>query len=236
MWGLFAGHFSDNVLHRHYAMQISVVSKGNFEIIDEDDDKMYFQSCVINSHVKHRFKSESSALIIFINPVSCIGHQLYNTYSHAKISGLNKELMQLSDSFSAYMSQDMSFADLVTKVGNTLMDLKCECELGAQFADNRMYKAIQYLEQEFDRVVSLKEIASYCHLSETRFLHLFKEKTNVHFRRYQLWNKLIKSLPYLITHSITETAHQFGFTDSSHYTRTFKETFGLNPKFMAHKQ
>ncbi|WP_409050310.1 helix-turn-helix domain-containing protein [Sphingobacterium sp. 2149] len=82
-------------------------------------------------------------------------------------------------------------------------------------------------------MVSLKEIANICFLSETRFLHLFKEKTNLNFRRYQLWNKLIKSLPYLKEHSITDTAYQFGFTDSSHYSRTFKETFGLTPKFLS---
>ncbi|NVK52191.1 MAG: AraC family transcriptional regulator [Flavobacteriaceae bacterium] len=34
---------------------------------------------------------------------------------------------------------------------------------------------------------------------------------------------------------ITETAHTFGFSDSSHYTRTFKETFGVTPKFLLPK-
>jgi AraC-like DNA-binding protein len=75
-----------------------------------------------------------------------------------------------------------------------------------------------------------------CHLSPTRFLHLFKEKTNLNFRRYQLWNKVVKSLPYLIKNSITETAYTFGFSDSSHYTRTFIETFGVTPKFFLHRE
>ena len=99
--------------------------------------------------------------------------------------------------------------------------------------DDRILNAIEYLDENFDKVVSLEEIASISFLSKSRFLHLFKEKTNINFRRYQLWNKIVKSLPLLAQNSITTTAHQSGFTDSSHYTRTFKETFGITPKFIA---
>lgn len=82
----------------------------------------------------------------------------------------------------------------------------------------------------------LPTIAEYCHLSPTRFLHLFKERTNLSFRRYQLWNKLVKSLPYLEKNSVTDTAYAFGFSDNSHYTRTFIETFGVTPKFLSLKK
>lgn len=91
------------------------------------------------------------------------------------------------------------------------------------------------MDANFEKVLSLEEVAEKCFLSPTRFLHLFKEKTNLTFRRYQLWNKLIQSLPFLVKHSITETAHSFGFSDSSHYIRTFKETFGVTPKFLTPK-
>jgi AraC-like DNA-binding protein len=46
----------------------------------------------------------------------------------------------------------------------------------------------------------------------------------------------VKSLPHLTKNSITDTAYTFGFTDSSHYAKTFKETFGVNPKFMLQKE
>ncbi len=112
-------------------------------------------------------------------------------------------------------------------------ELKCSCEAENHFEDDRIYKAIKFIEKHQERIISLAEIAKVCFLSESRFLHLFKEKTGIQYRRYQLWNKLIKSLPYLKNHSITETAHRFGFADSSHYSRTFKETFGFTPKFIS---
>lgn len=236
MWGLFIGRFNDNVLHRHYALQISVASLGTFEITDENNNQTFHKNCFINSNVRHQFRSNEMSLIILINPISSIGHQLYNKFRNTQIASLNEDLKRLSDIFTDYLRNDLNFAELIKNISNYLVDFKCECELENHFADDRIYKAIQHLEQNFDRIVSLEEIAAFCFLSETRFLHLFKEKTNLNFRRYQLWNKLIKSLPYLKNHSITETAHQFGFTDSSHYTRTFKETFGLNPKFMFLKE
>lgn len=236
MWGLFIGQFNDNVLHRHYALQISVTSQGEFEITDENNNRTSYKACFINSNVRHQFSSNETSLIILINPISSIGHQLYNKFKNTQITSSNEVLKRLSDIFTGYLRNDLNFAELIKNISDYLVVFKCECEQENHFSDDRIYKAIQYLEQNFDRIVSLEEISRFCFLSETRFLHLFKEKTNLNFRRYQLWNKLIKSLPYLKKHSISETAHQLGFTDSSHYTRTFKETFGLNPKFMLLKE
>ena len=233
MWGLFIGRFNDNILHRHYALQIGVSSQAQFEITDENNDPKFYKTCFINSNIRHRFESKEISLIILINPISNIGHQLYNKYHHTQITNMDAELKGITDIFNTFLKDRISFAELIEQISFLLTDFKCNIELERHFTDDRIYKAIQYLEKHFDRIVSLEEIASFCFLSETRFLHLFKEKTNLNFRRYQLWNKLIKSLPYLKTHSITETAHQFGFTDSSHYCRTFKETFGLTPKFIS---
>lgn len=231
--GVFVGQFNDNVSHKHFALQISVASQGKFKITDAKDNQNSYSTCFINSNVLHQFKSNETSLIILINPISSIGHQLYNKYRNIKITSLDEDFEQLVEIFADYLQNDSDFINLTNKINNYFVNFRCECELKNHFEDERIYKAIQYLEQNFDRIVSLKEIANICFLSETRFLHLFKEKTNLNFRRYQLWNKLIKSLPYLKEHSITDTAHQFGFTDSSHYSRTFKETFGLTPKFLS---
>lgn len=232
MWALFIGQFNDNVMHRHYALQISITVNGYFMVTDAANyDKSYTQ-CFINSNVPHQFRSNETCLIILINPLSTLGHQLFKKYNHNEIINPGEDLHQLSIFLSDYLKQNCNFHELIDNIKKYLEQLKCTCESENHFSDERIYRTIQYLEQHFDRIISLEEMSKFCHLSQTRFLHLFKEKTNLNFRRYQLWNKLIKSLPYIKTQSITETAHQFGFTDSSHYTRTFKETFGLSPKIL----
>lgn len=231
--GVFVGKFNDNVSHKHFALQISIASQDKLRITDKKGIQNFYSTSFINSNVLHQFKSNETSLIILINPISSLGHQLYNKYRNINIKSVDEDFGQLVGIFADYLQNDSDFIDLTNNINNYFVNFRCQCELKNHFDDERIYKAIQYLEQNFDRIVSLEEIANICFLSETRFLHLFKEKTNLNFRRYQLWNKLIKSLPYLKKLSITETAHQFGFTDSSHYCRTFKETFGLTPKFLS---
>lgn len=231
-WGIFIGQFNDNILHRHYAIQISLASNKHFNITDEKNNVNSYSACFINSNVLHKFHSSEISMIMLINPVSSVGHRLYQKYKNKQITSLHEELNPLSDIFINYLLSNANFEKLIENIRDHLTSYVCTCDQENHFEDDRIYKSIQYLEQNFDKIVSLEEIAALCHLSETRFLHLFKEKTNLNFRRYQLWNKLIRSLPYLRNQSITNTAHQFGFTDSSHYNRTFKETFGLSPKFL----
>lgn len=232
-WGLFVGKFDDNILHKHYAIQISLASRGHLTVTDQYNTQKDFTSCYINSNVLHQFTSAQTALIILINPLSSVGHMLSKKYQKTSIGSLSNDLKKLSDVFNSYLLSPDEFTDFTAKIDQVLMDFKCGCEANNHIEDDRIYKAIQYLEQNFERVVSLKEIANNCFLSETRFLHLFKEQTNLNFRRYQIWNRLIKSLALIHTQPLIETAHQFGFTDSSHYNRTFKETFGLSPKLLS---
>ena len=230
--GIFIGKFSDNVSHKHYALQISIALDDKFVIVDENKHINSFEVCLINSNVEHQFSSDQNCLIILINPLSELGHLLYTKYKNTPIVSLDQQLQQLVAAYRDYCKVDCDFQRLIHRINDYFLNFQCQCELENHLEDQRIYKAIGYLEQNTKRIVSLEEIANVCFVSPGRFLHLFKESTQLNFRRYQLWNRLIESLPYLKTNNITQTAHKFGFTDSSHYSKTFKQTFGLSPKFL----
>lgn len=145
----------------------------------------------------------------------------------------------LSDKLIATLNEfeisEIDFKKLCELISQILSEYQCTYESENHLDEQRIINAIKYMDTNFEKVLSLEEVAEKCFLSPTRFLHLFKEKTDLTFRRYQLWNKIIQSLPFLVKNSITETAYKFGFSDSSHYTRTFKETFGVTPKFLLQK-
>ncbi|MDR2282496.1 MAG: AraC family transcriptional regulator [Sphingobacterium sp.] len=232
-WGLFIGQFSDNNMHRHYAIQMSLVLEGYIDLrIAEEIGMHRYRSCVISSNTPHRLCSKEINLIILINPASRVGHHLAERCSTSKIVTLDDRLVPLFSLFESYLNKSLTFPIFITKVAEIFNTFTCECEQENHFKDDRIYRAIQHLENNFERIIPIEEVAEVCHLSSTRFLHLFKEKTGINYRRYQLWNRLVKSLPYLGNNTITQTAHQFGFTDSAHYNRTFKETFGLSPKIL----
>ena len=49
-------------------------------------------------------------------------------------------------------------------------------------------------------------------------------------RRYLLWLRLIEGIKVALKGiSLTAVAHEVGFSDSAHFSRSFKEMFGLTP-------
>lgn len=230
-YGLFVGRLDNNTEHKHYAIQISLSSDNEF-ICSVKDNQIISCSLFINSNIQHKLSCNGTQLIILVNPISRIGHFLHLKYSDTNYKELDADISDgLTDLLTSYVKRELTFDLFCSAADKILEQFVCNCDTEFHPKDDRIVKAIKYLDDNAERVVSLKEISDICFLSQSRFLHLFKEKTGIHFRRYQLWNRLIKSLPYLSDNNITTVAHQFGFSDSSHYTRTFKETFGLIPKF-----
>jgi len=235
-FGVFVGKLIENKLHKHYYQQISVSSETDMALFLPKQDiigKAFF----INSNISHKLISNTTQLTILINPLTPIGHQLHLKFGQIDYVTLNNLLTKnLQELIGYFIQQKTEFSNLCKQIALILDSYKCNCELENHLDDDRIAKAIDLMDKDFEKVFSLEEVADFCSLSSTRFLHLFKEKTNLNFRRYQLSNKLIKSLPYLLEHSITHTAYTFGFSDSSHYTKTFIETFGVTPKFLLSKK
>ncbi len=165
-------------------------------------------------------------------PTSSVGHY-FNQVSKNEIIEYNHPILeQLKEHSLDFLEKKIDFKSTVFEINRLLSTFKCECENENHYKDPRIKKAIEYLESNFDRIISIKEISEKIYLSESRFLHIFKENTGITYRKVQQWNRISKSISKIKKQSLTETAHQFGFTDSAHYSKVFKQTFGFNPKLI----
>lgn len=73
-------------------------------------------------------------------------------------------------------------------------------------------------------------LAAAAGLSESRFNHLFREETGVSFRSYRVWSQVRKAMSCIdMSRKLTSAALEGGFSDSSHFSRTFRKTFGMTP-------
>lgn len=84
---------------------------------------------------------------------------------------------------------------------------------------------------------SAAALAAVAGLSESRFLHVFRESTGTPLRRYLMWQRLQRAAPLLVTRAtLTEAAFAAGFSDAAHMTRTFKRLFGVTPSVLVQQQ
>lgn len=239
-FGFFIGQLTDNKPHKHYAQQISIAATGSINVYWGEKKKLQSKGVFINTNVPHHIDTNSLHLTILINPLSATGHFLHNLYLGKLCCSLDSldeyTCVSLSSLLSLFSADQITFPNLTKRIVDIMYKLKCSCEEEIHVKNEKVFHAIKYMEKNFDEVLSLKDVAAYSCISETRFLHLFKQYTGLRFRRYQLWNRLIKSLPYLMQHTIADTAYSYGFTDNSHYTRTFVESFGISPSLLLYKK
>jgi AraC-like DNA-binding protein len=96
----------------------------------------------------------------------------------------------------------------------------------------RVQRVMKYLREQIGVVddFSLKTLAGIAGLSETRFMHVFTESLGVPLRPYILWLRLQRAAGDLVGgHTVTWSAHNAGFSDAAHLTRTFRRMLGSTP-------
>ena len=82
--------------------------------------------------------------------------------------------------------------------------------------------------------LSLKALAQVSGLSPSRFMHVFTESVGVPLRPYILWLRLQRASCELMAGvSMTAAAHNAGFSDAAHMTRTFRRMLGTTPTDLA---
>ncbi len=78
--------------------------------------------------------------------------------------------------------------------------------------------------------LSLPTLAGVAGLSSSRLMHVFTESVGVPLRPYLLWLRIQHAAGALMSGTgVTEAAHQAGFSDAAHMTRTFRRMLGATP-------
>ncbi len=110
--------------------------------------------------------------------------------------------------------------------------LQCDGELSLEL-DPRVQTAIDLICEEPDCNFSQQYLADRADLSPSRFLHLFKEHTDVPYRRFRTWKRLFLALDSLnAVDNMTVAALDAGFADAAHFSHSFRDNFGINPAYV----
>jgi len=91
---------------------------------------------------------------------------------------------------------------------------------------------INYIDANYDKPLTLAEIARASHLSVSRLAHLFKEQMGMTLIDYVTAVRIERAKELLLgtDQSCTEICFQVGYNNQSYFTRTFKSVAGLTPR------
>lgn len=185
---------------------------------------------VIPPSVEHKVKSNGPQLTILLSPTTSQGHYWKAHLKSEPSSPPESELVELKEVISEFLSGNVDQSECVQRVNHIIESWNCQCSGYVHQGDDRIEKALNYLAGQEYRNIPISEVAQHVNLSASRFQHLFTEQTGQTYRRAQLWMKIVSAAPLFGKLSLTEIAHEVGFADSAHLSRSFTETFGFSPR------
>lgn len=101
----------------------------------------------------------------------------------------------------------------------------------AGLVDRRLRRSIEFMHDNFDRELSLAEIAEAAYLSEFHFARLFKRITGVTPHAYLAGLRIEHARRLLSTtdRSIADIGAGVGYQSASHFGRVFRQATGFTP-------
>jgi AraC-like DNA-binding protein len=96
--------------------------------------------------------------------------------------------------------------------------------------DPRVAHSLRALRSPQDARLPRGGLASGVQLSPSRFNHLFRAEMGVSLRSYRVWSQVRLALAGLaVSPRLTDAALHGDFSDSAHFSRMFRQTFGMTP-------
>jgi len=220
-----SSHSTD--FHSHHAVQVTLSLGGRFKLRTADHG--IAADAAVAPDVSHLFEAEGLNAILFIEPESRAGraiiHRLFDGAVLVPIpSGLATDLVErLAVTYRNSGTDDAHLMALGRSLVSRLADT-----VDAELPDARVQEIIAYAAARLDNPITLGAAARSVGLSPGRARHLFVEQTGLPFRTYLLWLRIMKAVSVFAGgRSLTEAAHEAGFADSAHFSRTFRRMFGL---------
>ncbi len=228
---LFLGQGTDTNPHIHHALQIAIGLKDEFKILWNDQWNST-RFVVIDADVSHQLTGPASGqAILLLEPGTRIAENIRKKYLHNTTAAFPKfeQVYPFVQALGDSALPPLSCKNARTAMTDVIKALVPE-QKHIQPKDPRILKILAHLENLEEKKISLSGLSHFISLSESRLVHLFKEETGIPIRRYLLWLRLMEAL-YLIlgNASFTRAAHETGFADSAHLSRTFKQMFGIPP-------
>lgn len=193
---------------------------------------------LVGANVSRKLTSGSSGLYsLNIDPISPYSRELRGLVKDGGIldltSSLNEHILLAARES---VEQAQTCAEIRHHSQRILNELFPEI-VGIQPLDIRVDIVSSWLWTHVPAAVDLQKLSALCGLSESRLAHLFTQEVGISIRQYLLWVKMRYAAELFVRNRpLSQIAHDIGFSDSSHLSRTFTRYFALTPSYLANNK
>ena len=227
-WFLYSGPIGPTDMHAHHAFQI-VVHDGT-PCVADNQHSLAGPVVIIGPDEAHAFTDwRDHALVAFVDPESQAGTDLA-AQRIVPPNGFDAE-QPMSSIVGALHPENWSQAEVAMR---RILAAVCTAPLTRSMSWLRHSAVDAALLRLPDLIeagtVDVAMLAEEVGLSVSRLTHVFSEEIGVPVSAYARWLRLIHAVEHLANgRTLTAAAHQAGFADGAHFSRTFRAMFGLSP-------
>ena len=223
-------------MHAHYAIQIAFGSEHGIRFrTSERDDWTAYDGALIPSRQPHSMDPTLVRYnaVLFVEPETREGRAIAERYLGQGIAAVPDDVYAGAAQrlFATWL--DGGDAAAINAAVWRVIEGLTGGVAPAVATDERVQRAVAYVKAHLDAPLTLDEVAAEACLSPSRFRHLFVEETGMALRPYILWRRFLRSWELVLRgESLSRAAHESGFADAAHLTRTSRRMFGLAPSVM----
>ncbi|TGK53321.1 helix-turn-helix transcriptional regulator [Leptospira bouyouniensis] len=233
---MFATNNMQTDFHSHYAATLAISIDNNITI-ETELGKEEYRVALVGPNTYHRTVSPGVQMIaLLIDPETYEFGSISKSISSGEVKRLDiRKFLHLIESLKLlYYGElnNLEATQLQLKLLRTVYPFE---ELNISI-DPRIQKIAKKIRLEIPNKILMKELGKDFSISEDRLIRLFKENLGIPLRRYLLWVRILRAVKEIKEgNNLTDAAHAAGFSDSAHFSRTFKENFGFIPsQFFGH--
>lgn len=230
--------FMENSFHKLHAAFIIILIEQNSEITTDTGEVIKYSGLLVPPNVNYKNETVDAYLLILqIDPDSVYFNSLQTVFERGITTFDPKKIPDLGEKIKNIIRENSSCAEVFLLKESIIETIRKENQIAKAYKplDNRVLLAIDYLKKipDLTENTSLPYLAKLVGLSPDRFRHLFTENMGVSIRRYILYLRIRKTAYFLNQGmNLTRAAHNSGFADHAHLSRTFREMYGNNPSSM----
>ena len=208
--------------HAHPATEIVIAKTGTFSLTTKEKQLVDIQIGLIQPNVLHAFNGEDAVCeIIMLEREFIDNDKLLASLGEAMhkdgIIELNKEL--------------------IPEIHSVLLEKWSAPNYQTTF-DNRVEQTILLIKEKHAQSdLYLTDLAKAVNLSPSRLSHLFKAQMGIAIQKFIIWIRMKAATTYMLEESmhLTKAAYNAGFYDTAHFSKHFKEIFGIKPSLVYNK-